>query len=115
MIFERNTAKAASNLRRHGVSVEEAASVFLDPLALTFPDPDHSADEEREITFGASARQRIVVVSHRPRGDRIPSSAPAKQPGTNRFSMKKASTRNMANGLRKEYDLSRLGTGVRGK
>ena len=71
MIFEWNIAKAASNLRKHGVSFEEAASVFLDPWALTFPDPEHSVDEEREITFGASVRQRIVVVSHCPRGDRI--------------------------------------------
>ena len=57
-------AKAAENLKKHRVSFEEAASVFLDPLALTFWDPDHSDDEDREITIGRSARQRILFVAH---------------------------------------------------
>lgn len=70
MLFEWNIAKAKNNLRKHGVSFEEAASVFLDPLALTFADPDHSADEEREITIGLSLRQKAVLVSHCRRGER---------------------------------------------
>ncbi|HVP50093.1 MAG TPA: BrnT family toxin [Candidatus Bathyarchaeia archaeon] len=70
MLFEWNIAKAKNNLRKHGVSFEEAASVFLDPLALTFADPDHSADEEREITIGLSLRQKAVLVSHCWRGER---------------------------------------------
>ena len=70
MIFEWNTAKARTNCRKHGVSFEEAATVFLDPLAVTFPDPDHSATEEREITIGYTIKQRVVLVSHCQRGDR---------------------------------------------
>jgi uncharacterized DUF497 family protein len=53
------------------VSFEEAATVFLDRLAVTYPDPDHSAEERREITIGHSARQQVAFVSHTQRGDRI--------------------------------------------
>ena len=70
MIYEWNAAKARANLRKHGVSFEEAATIFLDPLALTFSDPDHSLGEEREITIGNTAAQRVVFVSHCQRGDR---------------------------------------------
>ena len=52
--FEWDDAKAAANLRKHGVSFEEAASVFFDSLAYTFDDPDHSAGEHRFVTFGFS-------------------------------------------------------------
>jgi uncharacterized protein len=52
MRFEWDSAKAAANLRKHGVSFEEASSVFYDPLAATGPDPDHSVGEQRFITFG---------------------------------------------------------------
>jgi uncharacterized protein len=69
VIYEWNAAKAKANRQKHGVSFEEAATVFLDPLALTFPDPDHSAAEQREITIGYTGRQRIVLVSHCQRGD----------------------------------------------
>ncbi|HEV2175813.1 MAG TPA: BrnT family toxin [Terriglobia bacterium] len=71
MIYEWDPAKAASNLRRHGVSFAEATSVFLDPAALTFGDPDHSDGEEREITIGVSVKERVLFVSHCARGDRI--------------------------------------------
>ena len=71
MIYEWDPAKAAANLRRHKVSFAEAASVFLDPLALTFSDPDPSDEEDREITIGLSSRQRTLFVSHCERGDRI--------------------------------------------
>ena len=70
MVYEWNAAKAKANRQKHGVSFEEAATVFLDPLALTFPDPDHSAAEAREITIGYTAGQRFVLVSHCQRGDR---------------------------------------------
>jgi uncharacterized DUF497 family protein len=69
--YEWDTAKAAANVRKHGVSFEEAASVFLDPAALTFLDPDHSENEERAITIGRSARQRVLFVSHTEREDRL--------------------------------------------
>ena len=70
MIYEWDPKKAKANLRQHGVSFDEAASVFLDPLAVTFPDPDHSGEEFREITIGRSASQRVVFLSHTRRGDR---------------------------------------------
>ncbi|HNR31824.1 MAG TPA: BrnT family toxin [Candidatus Hydrogenedentes bacterium] len=71
MLFEWDASKARINSRKHGLSFEEAVSVFRDPLALTFPDPYHSDKEEREITIGHTDRRAIVFVSHCPRGDRI--------------------------------------------
>jgi uncharacterized DUF497 family protein len=62
--FEWDTAKAASNVRKHGVSFDEAGSVFLDQLAVTGPDPDHSVGESRYITFGISRLGRLLAVSH---------------------------------------------------
>lgn len=57
--------KAAANYRKHKVTFEEAATVFLDSLAVTFDDPDHSFDEIREITSGCTLKGRVVFVSHR--------------------------------------------------
>jgi len=71
VIYEWDPEKAEANLRKHGVSFEEAATVFLDPLAVTYPDPDHSDEEDREITIGHSGKQRVLFVSHCQRGDRI--------------------------------------------
>jgi uncharacterized DUF497 family protein len=69
--FEWDPRKASENLRKHGVSFHEAATVFDDPLAITYPDPDHSADESRYLTFGTSADGRLLVVAHAERGDTI--------------------------------------------
>ncbi len=71
MDFEWDPTKAAANLKKHGVSFDEATSVFGDPLALTFGDPDHSGSEVCLITFGLSLRGRLLVVSHTPRDPRI--------------------------------------------
>jgi uncharacterized DUF497 family protein len=71
VVYEWDAKKAKGNRRKHRISFEDAATVFLDPLALTFPDPDHSMGEEREITIGRSSRQQVVFVSHCRRGDRI--------------------------------------------
>jgi hypothetical protein len=60
--FEWDKSKAASNLRKHGVSFEEATSVFRDPLALIFDDADHSEDEDREIIIGKSLLKRLLLV-----------------------------------------------------
>jgi uncharacterized DUF497 family protein len=60
--FEIDPKKAAVNLKKHRVSFEEAASVFGDPLALTFADPDHSIGEDRWLMFGQSQRARILAV-----------------------------------------------------
>lgn len=56
--------KAATNERKHRVSFQEAATVFGDPLAVTFEDPDHSLQQERHITFGMSRLGRLLVVAH---------------------------------------------------
>jgi uncharacterized DUF497 family protein len=64
MEFEWDPDKAASNLAKHGVSFQEAATVFGDPLAMTYFDPDHSEEEDRFLTFGQSDHGRLLVVSH---------------------------------------------------
>jgi uncharacterized DUF497 family protein len=64
MEFEWDTNKAARNLAKHGVSFSEAATIFGDPLSITFADPDHSAVEDRFLTFGHSAEGRLLAVSH---------------------------------------------------
>ena len=69
--FDWHAKKAASNVRKHGMSFPEAATVFGDPLAITFPDPDHSEDEDRELTIGYSDKDRLLIVSHTRRGDNI--------------------------------------------
>ena len=70
MEFEWDEDKAKANLRKHRVAFDEAATVFGDFLSTTFPDPDHSLDEDRFITIGTSDRGRIVIVSHTDRDDR---------------------------------------------
>ena len=62
--FEWNPDKAAENLKKHGVSFSEAASVFADPLAITIFDPDHSDNEERFLLLGRSTLRRLIVISH---------------------------------------------------
>jgi uncharacterized DUF497 family protein len=69
--FEWSARKAAANLKKHRVAFEDAATVFLDPLAITFPDPDHEPEEPREITIGHTKGGQLVFVSHCERGDRI--------------------------------------------
>jgi uncharacterized DUF497 family protein len=71
MKFEWDAAKAAVNSSRHGVSFDEAASVFLDPLAVSGPDPDHSDSEARHITFETSSLGRLIVVAHTYRSNGI--------------------------------------------
>ncbi len=62
--FEWDADKAESNLQKHGVSFEEAATVFFDPLSLTIPYPLHSDVENRFVTTGLSNEQRQLVVVH---------------------------------------------------
>jgi hypothetical protein len=68
MEFEWDERKASANLKKHGVSFQEAATVFGDPLAITFSDPDHSEHELRFLTFGISRANRLLVVGHTERG-----------------------------------------------
>lgn len=70
MEFEWDVEKAEANLKKHGVSFQEAATVFGDPLAITYFDPDHSQDEDRFITFGHSSDGRLLVISHTDRDER---------------------------------------------
>ena len=69
--FEWDPRKAASNLRKHGVSFQEASTVFSDPLSLTIADPDHSDDEERWMILGQSNRLRLLVVAHTDDGNTV--------------------------------------------
>lgn len=69
MQYEWDPKKARGNTRKHRVSFDEALTVFLDPLALTFADPDHSTGEERFITIGISSRGRALFVAHADRSD----------------------------------------------
>lgn len=68
--FEWNQKKAASNLKTHGISFDEATSVFGDILAMNMPDPDHSEGEQRFLVLGMSAASRLVVVSYAERPPR---------------------------------------------
>jgi len=69
MEFEWEPEKAARNLAKHGVSFHEAGTVFGDPLAITFSDPDHSEEEDRFLTFGHPSEGHLLVVSHTDRGE----------------------------------------------
>lgn len=69
MILEWDPKKAASNVAKHGVDFHEAGTVLSDPLSTTFPDPDHSIDEQRYLTIGSSLSGRILVVAHTDRGE----------------------------------------------
>jgi len=71
MKFEWDPRKADSNLKKHGVSFQEAASVLGDDLSITYYDPGHSSREHRFITVGTSRTGRVLVVAHTDRGDNI--------------------------------------------
>jgi len=71
LLFEWNEKKALLNVQKHGVSFEEAATAFGDPLSLTIDDPLHSQDEDRFILIGMSNRNRLLVVVHTYRDDVI--------------------------------------------
>ncbi len=71
LLFEWDGEKARQNLAKHSISFEEAATVLGDPLSLTIEDSAHSTDEDRLITIGNSAGQRLLVVAHVERGERI--------------------------------------------
>jgi uncharacterized protein len=64
LIFEWDARKARENLRKHRISFEEARTIFFDPMLLTFPDEEHSSAEERFVSVGSSARDRILLVIH---------------------------------------------------
>jgi uncharacterized protein len=69
--FEWDDRKAASNKRKHGVTFEDAKTIFSDPNSLTIPDPAHSTAEDRFVTIGRAATMRLLVVVHSERGDKL--------------------------------------------
>lgn len=71
LIFEWDPGKARANLQKHGVSFEEASTVFADPISITIRDPDHSTGEVRYIDIGHSKSGNLLVVSFTERGRRI--------------------------------------------
>ena len=115
MIYEWDRAKAKGNSRKHGVSFEDASTVFLDPLAWTYPDPDHSSVRSARLQsaipphmWPCSCRTASVgIVSE--------SSVRGRLPDESVSNMKKASVKGLDDDLRPEYDLSQLKGGVRGK
>lgn len=69
MKFEWDERKEHANRKKHGVSFDEATTVFGDPLAGTISDPDHSERESRFLTIGFSSKNRLIVVSHTEAGE----------------------------------------------
>lgn len=69
--FEWDPAKASTNLTKHGVAFDEAATIFGDSLSVTMRDPDHSIDEDRYVVVGMSNRQRALLVAYSERGTRV--------------------------------------------
>ena len=87
LFFEWDPKKARRNLATHGVSFEEASTAFRDALSVTIDDPLHSEHEERYVSIGQSHHNRILVVVHTERGDRIRiiSAKPATNRERNRY------------------------------
>lgn len=71
MEFEWDRRKAERNRRKHGITFEEAVSVFADPRELMIADPDHSIDEDRFVSVGQAALGRLLVVGYTERGSKI--------------------------------------------
>lgn len=71
LLFEWDPKKARLNLKRHGVSFDEASTAFRDPLSQTIEDPLHSENEERFVLIGRSVQGRLLVIVHTDRGERV--------------------------------------------
>jgi len=89
-IFEWDPKKAEPNARKHGVTFDEASTVFGDPIGLLKPDPDHSLNEERYLVLGMSNQQRLLVVAFakRPPRTRLISARRAKPREWRRYEKK---------------------------
>jgi len=68
LTFQRDEETAKANLKKRGISFEEAVAVFTDPFSVTIPDPDHSTDEQRYVDIGSSEKGRVRVVVYTERG-----------------------------------------------
>ncbi len=71
LTFEWDDPKSTRNLEKHGVSFEEAKTVFNDPFSVTISDPEHSDDEDRYLDIGISSKGRVLVVWYTERRDNI--------------------------------------------
>ena len=71
ILFEWNPKKEKSNFKKHGISFDEASSVFKDTLSITISDPLHSQDEERMVIIGVSRKNRFLTVVHTDRGKKV--------------------------------------------
>ena len=71
LIFEWDEEKAVSNLDKHGITFEEASTIFMDSLSLTISDPFHSLEEPRFVTIGESVEREILAVVHIQRDTKI--------------------------------------------
>ena len=71
LTFEWDEVKAKNNLKKHKISFEEGKTIFNDPFLFTFPDNEHSNDEERLINIGLSTAGRVLVLTHTERQDKI--------------------------------------------
>jgi len=112
LTFEWDSRKARSNLSKHGISFEEASTIFGDSFSLTVPDPDHSITERRYITVGRAFSGNLLVVVHTDRAIISASSARDAPAGESAEFMNKKSSKSERNGMRGEYDFSQ---GRRGK
>ena len=120
--FEWDDAKNAENLRKHGITFEQAKAIFLDPLAITIEDPNHSDDENRFVTIGMTFWSDTLTVVHVDREHRIriisarPASRAERRKYMNdkidRIHDKPTSTDDATDDMLPEYDFS---NGVRGK
>ena len=115
MTFEWDERKAAANFKKHHVAFEEAASVFLDSLAITFPDPDHSLEATGRSRSAIQWKDGWCSFPTVSVDNGFGSSARALRRGSSENSMKKESAARQSDDLRPQYDLSQLGGGVRGK
>ncbi|MBB1127260.1 BrnT family toxin, partial [Thiospirillum jenense] len=113
MKFDWDSKKAAANIRKHGVSCEEAGTVFGDPMALTFNDPDHSTGEMHFLTFGITRTNQCVIVSYTEWQGITESLALAKCVSKKEIFMK--TTKSSSDDMRSKYKRDDLGVGVRGK
>ena len=71
LFFAWDSTKAKKNIKIHGVSFDEASTAFKDTLSLTIYDPLHSDDEHRQILIGSSYQNRVLVIVHTQKGDKI--------------------------------------------
>ncbi len=114
-IFEWDSRKAVSNLKKHGISFDEATTIFGDPLSLLMDDPKHSADEQRFLVIGLSVQHRLLVVAFAERPPYLPD-LPLGMKGNNMNKNKPQKAKvNNRDTLQPEYDFSKAVRGVTAK